>query len=128
VRLDVRRWAGWAALVGGVLLFVRVGLALFGGDGGLIRLSTTGGTLLLAAACGLTGWNLAGYRDPMIQAGAAAVGVMLGGASVLLLSALVAQLTAGGPAVLAELGTLAVALVAVLLGAAAIGRPPRTYT
>jgi hypothetical protein len=128
MRVDLRRATGAAALAGGVLLFIRVGLVLLGGDPGLVRIATTAGTLLLALASGLIGWNLAESRSTMVRAGAAAVGVMVGGVVVLVLSTLVSQLVAGGPAALAELGTLAVALLAVVFGAATIGRRPRAYT
>jgi hypothetical protein len=47
---------------------------------------------------------------------------MLSGVGVLMLVALVGQLVAGGPAVLSELGTLAVAAVAIGSGAVAVGR------
>ena len=87
---------------------------------------TTVGVLLCAAACGVTGWALADRRavdpSPTLRAGAAAMGVILGGIGVLVLVALVGQLVAGGPAVLSELGTLAVAAVAIGAGAVGVGR------
>ena len=124
--MRAHRLAGALAVAGGVLLVVRVGLVLARGDGGLIELVTTGGIVLCASACGVAGWALAergsAPPSPAVRAGAAAVGVMLGGVGVLLLVALVGQLVAGGPALLSELGTLAVASVAIGAGARGIGR------
>ena len=120
--VDAGRLAGALALAGGVLLVVRVGLVLARGDGGLIELVTTAGIVLSSVACGVAGWALAERHSRSVRAGAAAVGVMLGGVGVLVLVALVGQLVAGGPAVLSELGTLAVAAVAIGSGAMAVGR------
>jgi hypothetical protein len=120
--VGTRRLAGALAVAGGVLLVVRVGLVLAGADGGLIKQVTTAGVLLCAGGCGMAGWALAERRSPSVRAGAAAVGVMLSGVGVLMLVALVGQLVAGAPAVLSELGTLAVAAVAIGSGAVAVGR------
>ena len=124
--MSARRLAGALGVAGGVLLVVRVVLVLAGADGGLIELVTTAGVVLCAAACGVTGWALAdrGAVDPSptLRAGAAAMGVILGGIGVLVLVTLVGQLVAGGPAVLSELGTLAVAGVAIGTGARGVAR------
>lgn len=120
--VGVRRIAGALAVAGGVLLVVRVGLVIARGDGGLITLVTTVGIVLCAGACGLAGWILAERNSRSVRAGAAAVGVMLAGVGVLVLVALIGQLVGGGPAVLSELGTLAVAAVAIGGGAIAVGQ------
>ena len=120
--VGARRIAGALAVAGGVLLVVRVGLVIARGDGGLITLVTTVGIVLCAGACGLAGWTLAERNSRSVRAGAAAVGVMLAGVGVLVLVALIGQLVGGGPAVLSELGTLAVAAVAIGGGAVAVGQ------
>jgi hypothetical protein len=124
--LSSHRVAGALAVAGGVLLVLRVGLVFAGGDGDLIDLVTTVGVVLCATGSGVAGWTIAERRptevSPALRAGAAAVGVMLGGVSVLVLVALVGQLVAGGPGWLSELGTLVVAAVAIGAGAVVVSR------
>lgn len=122
---DLRRLASVAYLAAGVLLLVRVGLVLAGADGGLSGTVSLVAVLLVAGGSGLLGWALSERYDPLWRAGAAAVAVILGSTVVLVLVALVGELVAGGSILLAELGTLAVAVVAIVVGGLGVGRSPR---
>lgn len=122
---DLRRLASVAYLAAGVLLLVRVGLVLARADGGLSGIVSLVAVLLLAGGSGLLGWSLAERYDPLWRAGAAAVAVMAGSTVVLVVIALVGELVAGGAILLAELGTLAVAVVAIVVGGLGVGRSQR---